>query len=130
GIGINGEGLLAGSLMEQTPAAEGGFQSARRSLAQPADGRIAHGLPYLPQRGQFLGRGTERPVVDQAVQRLLLANRDDAAGYALAASLVAEKGGDAQQDPLQIDGVVEQHHDAGPQRRPDGARALERERRV
>ena len=64
------------------------------------------------------------------MQCLLLPHRADAAGHALAASLVAEEGGNAQQDALQVDRIVEQHHDAGSQSRSDSARAFEGERRV
>src|SRR5947209_11023106 len=67
GMGINGEGA---SLMEQTPAIQGGFNRARGGLAQAADGGVAHGLPHLPQRRQLGGRGTQRPIGNQSVQRL------------------------------------------------------------
>src|SRR5437773_6856070 len=70
GIGINSEGLSAGSLMEQAPATQRGFESARRGLAEAADGGVAHGLPHLPQGGQLRRGGTERSILDQAVQRL------------------------------------------------------------
>src|SRR5712691_7441509 len=77
GIGISGEGRLACSLMEQTPAIQRGFESARRGLAEAADGGVAHGLPHFPQRRQLRGGGAEWLLVDQAVQRLLLADGAD-----------------------------------------------------
>src|SRR5439155_19157696 len=78
--------------------------------------------------GDFGVGRAERVLRGQAVQRLLLAHGADAARDALAARLVAEEGGDAQDGVLEIDRVVEQHHDARSERGADGARALERQR--
>ena len=54
----------------------------------------------------------------------------DPARDALAARLVAEERGDPAERTDQVGGLVEDHHDARPERRPDRPRALERERRV
>src|SRR5262245_18531998 len=64
------------------------------------------------------------------MQRFLLPDGADAARYALSARFVAEEAGDAQRDAAEIDAVVEQHHDAGADRRTRGARTLDRERQI
>src|SRR4029077_12517843 len=61
---------------------------------------------------------------------LLLANRADPAGNALAAAFLTEKGGDPEKDLLEADRVVKQHNDSGTERRANGAGAFERERGI
>src|SRR5262245_14158209 len=64
------------------------------------------------------------------MQRFLLPDGADAARYALSARFVAEEAGDAQRHVAEIDAIVEQHHDAGADRRTRRARALDRERQI
>ena len=59
-----------------------------------------------------------------------MTDRADAAGHALAARFAAEKCSDAKKDLLQINGIVEEHDDAGAKSRANGTRAFERERRI
>ena len=61
------------------------------------------------------------------MQRLFLAHRADAAGHALAARLVAEERRDAAQQIAQVDGVVDHHDDAGPERGVGRARVFVRQ---
>ena len=66
----------------------------------------------------------------EPLQRLLLADRADAAGHALPARLVAEELGDADHGVDEVGRLVVDDHDAGAERRAGGARVLERERQV
>src|SRR5450432_594315 len=130
GTGINGDGARAASLMKKTPAIQRGFERARSGLPEPADRSVPHGLPHLAQHPDFFRDGTERPVTNKPLQRFLLANHAAAAGNALAAAFLAEERGDSEKDLLQIDAVIERHDDAGAERRSDGARAFECQRRI
>ena len=63
-------------------------------------------------------------------QELLLADRADPAGHALAARLVAEERGDPAQRAGEVDRLVEDHDHPGSERRIDRPGAFERQRRV
>jgi hypothetical protein len=65
----------------------------------------------------------------EASDQLLLANRAHPTGNALAARFVAEEGGDPAERADEVGRLVEDHHDAGAERRPDGPGPLEGERR-
>ena len=107
-----------------------GFKGARCGLTQTANGRVAHGLSHFSQGDDLLGYGTQRAALNQALDRLLLANCADPARNALTAAFLPEKGRDPQKNQLEADRVVKQHDDSGTQSRADGACALERERSV
>ena len=63
-------------------------------------------------------------------EQLLLADGADPARDALAARLVAEELGDPAERVDHVGGLVEDHDDAGAERRADRAGRLERQRRV
>src|SRR5216683_50728 len=107
-----------------------GFEGARCGLTKTANGRVAHGLSHLSQVDDLVGYGSQRPALNQAFDRLLLANRADPAGNALTAAFIAEKGRDPEKDLFEVDRVVEQHDDPGTERCADGARAFKCERGV
>jgi hypothetical protein len=67
------------------------FKSAGRGLAKTANGRVAHGLSHLSQGEDLFGCGTQGPARDQALNRLLLANRSNPARNALAAAFITKK---------------------------------------
>src|SRR5262249_48764629 len=66
--------------------------------------------------------------VREAREQLLLADRPDPAGDALAARLVAEERGDPPERADEIGRLVEDHHDARAEGRAGSASALERHR--
>src|ERR671922_369433 len=59
------------------------------------------------------------------MQCLLLTDRSHPARHALSARLVSEERGDPKHDVREVHGVVEQHDDAGTERRAGGLRVLE-----
>ena len=80
-----------------------------------------------PERVQLV---VVRPAGGEPLQRLLLADRADAARHALPARLVAEELGDAQQRGHELRLVVVDDHDARAERDARGARVLVRELQV
>src|ERR1035437_3686651 len=109
---------------------ERGFENTGGGLTQPANGGVAHRLSHFLEHADLLGDGGERPAVNYSFKRLLLTDRADTARDALAAALVAKKLRDAQENALQVDTVVERHHNAGAKRRADGPHALKGQRRI
>src|SRR5205814_1019153 len=98
-----------------------------RSLAEAADRGVLHDLGEI---GEDLELVAVRLAAGEALQRLLLADRADPAGDALAARLVAEELGDAEHRVDEVGGLVVDDHDAAAERRSRGARVLEGERQV
>ena len=105
----------ASSSLTRTPqTSDRRFDRARRSLTETADRRVAHALADLGDHCQLLLDAADRLAGDEPRERLLLAHGADAAGHALAARLVAEERGEAQQQPRHVDRLVEHEHDAQP----------------
>ena len=69
-----------------------------RGVTQTADRRVAHHLGNLSQEQALLLDRTNEMAGMQALQKFLLAHSPNPARHALAAALVTEEIGDAQQD--------------------------------
>src|SRR5205807_8167354 len=109
---------VTGSIFRGSPTNEGlaiehleldnrRLDRARGGLAQAADRRVAHRLRDVGEQGYVVGAMRRLALDEQPMQDLLLALRAHATRHALAARLVPEEPGDAQQDRLDVGGVVE-----------------------
>src|SRR5206468_1012103 len=100
-----------------------------RGLAQTTNRRVAHRLSDVAQEHDVRA-AVAVATLEHSLQDLLLALRAHAARHALAARLVAEEAGDAEEDLPHVRGVVEQHHRARAERGADAAHSLEAQRHV
>ena len=83
-----------------------GLDRRRSGLAEAADRRVAHRLAELGEQLQIApasSRSRPAPPCLQPLEQLVLPHRADAARHALAARLVSQELGDAQQRVAQID---------------------------
>src|SRR5262249_55415590 len=123
-------GAARGSYRHQVRLAERGFDRRGGRLPEPADRGIAHDLADLSEEGQLLVPWPDPAAGRQPGGQLLLADAADPAWDALPARLVAEELGDPPEGVHEVDGLVEDHDHARPERRARGARRLEGERQV
>ena len=123
------DGRSRGSLRLRTPAGSPMADSMALAAVWPSPqidaSRIAWAISS--SSASLVGDAAARAVGGEPEQRLLLAHGADAAGHALAARLVAEERGDAEQDRHQVDGLVE-HHAPRPSRASRRPRAWPRTR--
>src|SRR6202521_2548665 len=103
-----------------------GHDRVRGGLAQPADRGVAHRLRDVAEQRDV----RVLAVGQQPVEDLLLPDGPDTARHALAARLVSEEARDAEEDLLQVGGVVEHDDGAGTERGPYRPRPFEAQRHV
>src|SRR6185436_1124619 len=119
-----------GLTLEDVEATDRRLHRARRRLPETADRCVAHALADLGDERELGRDAAARLAGPQARECLFLPHSADAARDALTARLVPEEPGDAHEERGKVDRVVEHEDDARAERRPRGARALERERHV